>query len=142
MPSEASEDYALVRRLMEAGMNVMRMNSAHDDEQAWRKMVQHARRAEEETNRSCRILLDLCGPKLRTGGLEPGPAVIHFRPRRDERGMVTEPALVWIGPAPPPKSERPISAAVPVSDDLATHFNLATSSSSRISPDGLAGFPC
>ncbi len=122
MPSEAAEDYTLVRKLMEAGMDVMRINSAHDDEQAWKKMVQHARRAEKETKRSCRILFDLCGPKLRTGALEPRMAVVHFQPKRDERGMIITPAFVWIGNSPPPDQDKPISATIPVNDHLVKAF--------------------
>lgn len=39
MPSEASWDYLLVRNLLAAGMDVMRINCAHDDEHAWLGMV-------------------------------------------------------------------------------------------------------
>ncbi|MBF0288554.1 MAG: pyruvate kinase [SAR324 cluster bacterium] len=118
MPSEAAEDYALVRQLVEAGMDVMRINSAHDNEQIWEKMVQHARRAAEETKRSCRILFDLCGPKLRTGALEPGMAVVHFQPKRDARGMIVTPALVWIGSTPPSDQDKTASAVIPVDQGL------------------------
>lgn len=120
MPPEAARDYALVRELVVAGMDVMRINSAHDDEQAWQKMAQHARRAAEETQRPCQVLFDLCGPKLRTGDLEPGPAVVHFAPTRDERGTVIQPALVWIGWAQPPVSSRRPSTVVPVDEGLAS----------------------
>ena len=46
-------------------------------------MFDHLRRAERATRRTCRVLMDLAGPKLRTGPLEPGPAVIKFKPIRD-----------------------------------------------------------
>ncbi|MEO8052959.1 MAG: pyruvate kinase, partial [Acidobacteriota bacterium] len=39
MPSEAATEYKLVRDLMRAGMDVMRVNCAHDDTTAWQSMV-------------------------------------------------------------------------------------------------------
>jgi pyruvate kinase len=92
LPSEAVTDATLIHRLLDAGMDCMRVNCAHDDPAAWLRMIQHLRRAEQALGRSCRILMDLAGPKLRTGPMEPGPAVVKFRPRRDEIGRVVAPA--------------------------------------------------
>jgi pyruvate kinase len=89
MPSEAAEDYTLVQQLVEHGMNCMRINCAHDDESAWGRMIGHLRQAEKATGRKCRVLMDLAGPKLRTGPLEPGPAVVKIKPERDLLGTVT-----------------------------------------------------
>lgn len=119
LPSEAAKDYELVRGLLEAGMNVARINSAHDDVEAWRMMVRNIRRAERELGRPCRVLFDLCGPKVRTGPLPTGPAIIHFAPRRDERGIIVRPALVWLGSAPVPASSEHVSAAVPIDEGIA-----------------------
>ncbi len=44
--------------------------------------------------------MDLAGPKLRTGAMEPGPAVIRIRPRRDVFGRVIAPARIWLSPTP------------------------------------------
>lgn len=96
MPSEAADDYTLVSRLLEQGMNCMRINCAHDTPEHWTRMIQHLRRAEERHGRVCRILMDLAGPKVRTGALEPGPAVVKIRPKRDLHGGVAEPARVWL----------------------------------------------
>ena len=41
MPSEAADDYRLVRDLMQAGMDCMRINCAHDDLAAWARMIEH-----------------------------------------------------------------------------------------------------
>ena len=115
MPSEAADDYMLVRDLMQAGMNCMRINCAHDDLAAWAQMIKHLRRAEQELGRSCRLVMDLAGPKLRTGPLEPGPAVVKIRPRRDVFGRVIAPALVWLTPAHAPhRSPTPAAASLPV----------------------------
>ncbi len=75
---------------------------------AWLRMIEHLRRAEEVLGRSCRIVMDLAGPKLRTGPLEPGPAVVRIRPHRDVHGRVTAPARLWLttesAPQPPPSA--------------------------------------
>ena len=36
-------------------------------------MIHNLQKAREETGRSCRILMDVAGPKLRTGPMSPGP---------------------------------------------------------------------
>ena len=108
MGSEAAEDYRIIHNLLQEGMNCMRINCAHDGPQEWSRMVAHLRRAEQTLGRSCKILMDLGGPKLRTGPLEPGPSVLKWRPNRDEYGKVTGPARIWLTsddhPAPPPAS--------------------------------------
>jgi pyruvate kinase len=66
MPSEAATNYGLVRDLLNAGMDVMRINCAHDDSLAWQGMIENLRRAKQETGRRCRVLMDLadrsCAP--------------------------------------------------------------------------------
>src|SRR5262245_35615640 len=96
MPSSAAEDYMLVHELLKHGMNCMRINCAHDDAPSWSRMIAHLRRAGQATQRSCRILMDAAGPKLRTGPLAPGPAVVKIRPKRNELGRVTRKARVWL----------------------------------------------
>jgi pyruvate kinase len=94
MPGEAADEPALIRDLVEAGMEVMRINCAHDDRKVWERMVRHLRRAERDSGKRCAISFDLAGPKLRTGPIEPGPAVAKWRPMRNAIGRVTEPARV------------------------------------------------
>jgi len=96
MPSEAANDYTLIHNLLQRGMDCMRINCAHDDAATWLRMIEHMRRAELSLGRTCKIVMDLAGPKLRTGPLEPGPAVIRIRPRRDVYGRITGPARVWL----------------------------------------------
>ena len=57
----------LVRHLVSSGMDVARINGAHDDPDAWEKMARNVRKASDEVDRPCRISMDLPGPKLRTG---------------------------------------------------------------------------
>lgn len=65
MPEEAAGNYALVRGLVAAGMDVVRINCAHDDRDVWEKILQNVHRAEKELGRRCRIYMDLGGPKVR-----------------------------------------------------------------------------
>jgi pyruvate kinase len=96
MPTEAARDYSLVHELVRNGMDCMRINCAHDDAGVWTRMIEHVRRASRTLGRPCGIAMDLGGPKLRTGPLQPGPAVLKIRPERDAFGRVTAPARVWL----------------------------------------------
>lgn len=109
MPSEAATDPALVRDLLSAGMDVMRINCAHDNPDAWAAMVNNLRRAQRELGRSCKILTDLGGPKLRTGAIESVGRILRIKPTRDVRGRVVMPAQVWLTPAEIPQ-DGPSSA--------------------------------
>ena len=51
LPSEAASDYGLVRRLVHAGMDVARINCAHDDARAWTAMAELVRRAAKASQR-------------------------------------------------------------------------------------------
>jgi pyruvate kinase len=92
LPSEAAADYGLVKKLVAAGMDIARINCAHDGAGEWRAMAGLVRRAAQSLNRPLRILMDLGGPKLRTASLPPGPTVLKLRPRRDPFGRVVAPA--------------------------------------------------
>lgn len=115
MPSEAASDYKMVRDLVKSGMNCMRINCAHDDESDWSRMIEHLRRAEQELGKTCRVMMDLAGPKLRTGDIENGPQVVKIRPQRDQLGRVVQPAQVWLHLADQPVPEERASAvAIPL----------------------------
>ncbi len=123
MPSEAADDYMLIHNLLQQGMDCMRINCAHDDAAAWLRMTEHLKRAEQALGRSCRIVMDLAGPKLRTGPLEPGPAVVRIHPSRDIFGRVTAPARVWLTPATFPHSPpSPAEACLPVTATWLAHL--------------------
>jgi pyruvate kinase len=115
MPSEAADDDHLVHNLLQQGMDCMRINCVHDDAAAWSRMIGHMRQAERALGRSCRVVMDLAGPKLRTGPLEPGPAVVRVRPVRDVYGRVTAPARVWLASEASLQSPpSPANVCVPV----------------------------
>ena len=94
MPSEAAKSHELVKSLVEAGMDVMRVNCAHDSEHEWERMITHMRRANQESGRHCKALMDLAGPRLRTGPIHRGYHVVRWRIGKDARGAVVTPARI------------------------------------------------
>lgn len=121
MPSEAADDYALIKDLLVHGMDCARINCAHDAPEIWARMIEQINLARRETGRHCRILMDLGGPKLRTGEINRGPAVLKWKPQRDNYGNVVSPARIWLHPeddASP--SPAPADACLPASGDWLT----------------------
>lgn len=120
MPSEAGTSYELVRDMVAAGMDIMRINCAHDDASCWAAMTANLRRASAETGHKCRVEVDLAGPKIRTGRLDPVPGIRRFKPKRHHRGEVTEPALITLyrdDQTPPPTP----AGALPITGELLAH---------------------
>lgn len=96
LPSEAATAPELARSMIDAGMDIARINCARDDATAWRAMAAHVRAAAVASGRNVRILMDLAGPKLRTGEFPAGPAVCKLRPQRDVFGRVIEPGRLTL----------------------------------------------
>lgn len=94
LSTEASRDFTLVRSLLEKGMTCARINCAHDDPVIWQGMISNVRRAETEMSRSCRILMDLAGHKIRTGPIALGPSIHHIRVQKDWTGKVVAPGYL------------------------------------------------
>lgn len=98
LPSEAATDFNVVRDLVEAGMDIARINCAHDDADQWHNMATHVRRAAKTAQRPVKILMDLGGPKIRTGELAALPPVLKLKPGKDEFGRVFRPARLLLRP--------------------------------------------
>jgi pyruvate kinase len=96
MPSEAADEPGLVRALLDSGMDCARINCAHDDPNVWGRIIAHLRSAERALGKKCMVLMDLAGPKLRTGPVKSGARVLKWKPQRDDYGRVTVPARVWL----------------------------------------------
>jgi pyruvate kinase len=119
MPSEAARDYGIVRDLVAAGMNVMRINCAHDGPSEWKAMIAHLRQAERALGLTCRVEADLPGPKLRTGDIAPVARVVKLKPERDPLGRVRRPALAWLTPSGDPEPAPPeIATTIGVAGDV------------------------
>lgn len=69
LPTDAAHNYEFVRELLKRGADCLRINCAHDTAAEWQAMINHLRQAEVETRRSCKVYIDLCGPKPRTGAV-------------------------------------------------------------------------
>ncbi|MEI7457545.1 MAG: pyruvate kinase [Nitrosomonadales bacterium] len=118
IPSEAADDYSLIKGMLLHGMDCARINCAHDSPEIWTRMIEQINLARRETGRHCRILMDLGGPKLRTGEIAQGPVVLKWKPQRDWYGNVTAAARIWLHPdvdASP--SPAPADACLPVCGD-------------------------
>lgn len=96
LPSEAADDYTLIKAMLLKGMDCARINCAHDDPAVWLRIIDQIRQARRETGRHCRILMDLAGPKLRTGNIALGPPVMKWQPRRNVQGRIIAPARIWL----------------------------------------------
>lgn len=113
LPSEAAGQSELVASFAARGMNLARVNCAHDDEATWTSMIAHVRNL---TDDSLRVAMDLGGPKLRTGPFQPGPQVVRISPERDRFGRVTAPAVLLLVPDDAPHGPRDGSTIIPIVD--------------------------
>lgn len=95
MPDEADTEW--MENSLRAGMNVLRINCAHGGESDWEKLIAALREAEKNTGLSCRLLMDIAGPKLRTGPVHGGAEMLRLRVERDIFGRVAKPAQITIG---------------------------------------------
>jgi pyruvate kinase len=64
-----------IRGLIEAGMNVARLNFSHGDHAGHRSQYDSIRATAAECGANVAILMDLQGPKIRTGALKDGQPV-------------------------------------------------------------------
>ncbi len=70
------EKHKLVE-LVNAGMNVMRLNFSHGDFAEHQKRVDNIKEAMKETGKTVAILQDLCGPKIRIGTFKDKMITLH-----------------------------------------------------------------
>jgi pyruvate kinase len=98
LPTDAADDYAMVRDMLAAGMNCARVNCSQDGPEEWERMIANVARARRATGRGCSVFMDLAGPKLRIGALVPGPSILRIKPEEDVRGRVLTPACVQLVP--------------------------------------------
>lgn len=71
----ASWDLETLKALLEAGVDVVRVNAAHNTLDVRREIIATIRRAADETGRCIAILQDLSGPKPRTGPYPDGSTI-------------------------------------------------------------------
>jgi len=68
----ASTDEAVLRRLVQAGVDIVRLNFSHGTPEDHKARVDTLRRITQETGHTVGIMADLQGPKIRIGKFENG----------------------------------------------------------------------
>src|SRR5271157_5438967 len=91
----ATEDEAMLEKLILAGVDVCRLNMAHGDEAWTRAMIRRVRAVCARTQRDIALLMDVKGPEIRTGDLpEPVDLVeeqlvdLLPKPGESEKGVL------------------------------------------------------
>jgi pyruvate kinase len=69
----ATSSYENIRAIIEAGVNVARMNLSHGTYDVHTEVYANVRKASEDTGQPVAVLIDLQGPKIRLGKFEAGP---------------------------------------------------------------------
>ncbi len=72
----ASHSKKMIKKMVLAGMNVARINLAHDTLDFHRETLRHIREVEEELCISIPVMMDIPGPKIRIGKIENGPILL------------------------------------------------------------------
>src|SRR6185503_13331493 len=73
-PASSSEE--MIVRLIQAGMDVARVNMSHGDHAGHARVIKRLRSASAKLGKPLAILLDLQGPKIRTGKILGGKVEI------------------------------------------------------------------
>ncbi len=128
-PPEAAEGPEFMRSLVDRGVEAVRINCAHDDAAAWERMIACLRQAEAGTGRQTRVLMDLSGPKIRTGEIS----------RMDDRARVVEDDRIVL--VPPGHIADAVAAGAPFSAEctLAEAFASAKPGERLFIDDGKIG---
>ncbi len=73
----ASQGEEILTRLLEAGMNVARLNLSHGDEDHHTELIRRLRKVSTDLGRPLAIMADLPGPKMRLGKLLKEPLLLE-----------------------------------------------------------------
>ena len=74
-PATASREK--LRALINAGVDVFRINFSHGDQEQRESMLKNIRAVEAELDRPVAVCGDLCGPKIRVGVIGDGKIELH-----------------------------------------------------------------
>ncbi|PCE64708.1 pyruvate kinase [Sediminicola luteus] len=108
MPSESVTNPKIISAFMQQGMDVARVNCAHDTSAEWKAIIDQIKSLEDKFDKKVTISMDLAGPKVRTGAMTPGPAVRKIKPMRDVYGNIKIPATVRLTEAPMAHNDIPV----------------------------------
>ncbi|MEU1176114.1 pyruvate kinase [Streptomyces sp. NPDC005820] len=73
----ATDSYDQIKALVDAGMDVARLNLSHGSHAEHEERYHRVRKASDETGRSVGVLADLQGPKIRLGHFAEGPVLLE-----------------------------------------------------------------
>ncbi len=73
----ATSSVEQLRQLMLAGMDVARINMSHGERNTHGEVIDRIRKLSDELEKPVAIMLDLSGPKIRTGKLKGGEVEVH-----------------------------------------------------------------
>lgn len=103
LDSSDIHQHELIELLLENGMDIARINCAHNTRRDWQLLIEAIHRAEDRlvqrgqrSGNKCMLLMDLAGPKIRTGPMElkvrslkiSVPKDVHGRPVRFVEGFL------------------------------------------------------
>ena len=72
----ASNTQPIIETMISAGLNAVRINMSHGTQVEHEQTIKNARAAAASLDKPLSILVDLSGPKIRTGKLEKGASVV------------------------------------------------------------------
>lgn len=75
----ATSDSETILKLLQSGVNIVRLNMSHGIHDDHRKSFELVRKAARKLNTQVAIFCDLCGPKIRVGLLEGGEMRLRTR---------------------------------------------------------------
>ena len=65
----ATQSYEMLRKMYDAGMNIVRLNMSHGTLESHAKVIQHIKTLNQKVEFPIPLLLDTQGPEIRTGDL-------------------------------------------------------------------------
>ena len=105
--SEFADDTKYIASLLENGMNIARINCAHDNAPMWTIMVKNVKKASVKMGLPCKIYMDLAGPKIRTQIIGKGHKSGKLEIALNEKILLLEPNDT------PPKHTKAINCTLP-----------------------------
>lgn len=109
LPSEAASDPAFLANCVANGMDIARINCAHEDAETWAAMVSAVRRAAADAGRPVRVLMDIAGPKARIEAVQTRP---------DHDRVFEGDAILLVMDAFRPVTEWPVQVKVGIPEAL------------------------
>jgi pyruvate kinase len=110
----ASREPETLRQLIQAGMDVARLNFSHGDQPTHAENIERIRAAAEQVGKPVAILADLQGPKLRVGTME-GEGVILVE---DTEAILTADDAIGRGPEALPVQYKALPHLVKAGDRI------------------------